>query len=483
MEELALNYPVPHGTAPARGCSHLGVNRFTRMFDGPGAVHDDAVLEKLAAPGGLMDGSNEPLQENAVPAGYAFFGQFVDHDVTLDTGSRLDELNQDPRRLKSVRSVSLDLDCVYGFGMEASPHLFDASRPGYLLLGEGAAQRHDVPRNHQHRALIGDPRNDENLFVSQLQRAFLGFHNKLMDIHGDFEEARRSARLHYQWIVWNDWLRRVTDPTIWAFVNQVRSQHRWPFVMRPAADGELEMPVEFSVAAYRFGHSMVRSHYAVNAQHLDVELFDTALGTDGFTSVPAKLAVDWRYLFDGYGDGNTRFGAAIDHRFAAELMALPVRVVGEGTPAHAALPFRNLLRGRSLGLPSGQATARAMCDAGYEAAGYPRQAWQQTEFERLPGWADSALSQDDLQALKVSAPLFFYLTAEAALFHRGATLGPLGSAILLEVFGAMLKFCKTDSIWSGGPFTPEPSIDIADPDWGLTLGDVLRFVEDGGEAS
>ena len=132
--------PVHHGVSKAQGCSHVAVSSFTKLFqklDGLAFSEQDAAL--LGGPVGLMHDFNGDSADSAIPTGYTFFAQFIDHDVTLDVASGLrdDPLDlQGIKGLPNVRSASLDLDCVYGFGPEASPHIYDASRPGRLAIAE-----------------------------------------------------------------------------------------------------------------------------------------------------------------------------------------------------------------------------------------------------------------------------------------------------------------------------------------------------------
>ena len=48
--------------------------------------------------------------------------------------------------------------------------------PAKLLRGDG-----DVPRNAQGTALLGDPRNDVHVFISQLHHGLNGAHNRIVD--------------------------------------------------------------------------------------------------------------------------------------------------------------------------------------------------------------------------------------------------------------------------------------------------------------
>lgn len=458
-----MTHPVcHHGTASARGCAHLGLGTFGRLFPELDPLFtSNGLIEALGRPGGLMD-TRGASPDSDIPAAYTFFAQFVDHDITLDTTSRLEsDWVQDPRKVPNLRSASLDLDCVYGFGPEASPHLYDGNS-GKLLTGNDTNDE-DLARAKDGTALIGDPRNDENIFVSQLQLLFHKFHNKLIDAGLDFESAQQEARYHYQYIVLHDFLQRVCDPAVYQFALENIYRHNPPLKYAPDECGSLVMPVEFSVAAYRFGHSMVRSKYPANARQRNIELFDARFGTEGFTAVPRSLTVDWRHLLDV---GGVRYAKskAIDETLATELNNLPFLLPGETDPNKRSLSFRNLLRGRSLGLPSGRDLANALADCGY-----PVDPDVDLKLNQVRGYG--ALSRELKQELRDRTPLFFYILRESALGDR---LGPTGSAILMEVFGGMLTFCSTsylkDAHW-------EPSRGIVSADHALTLRDIVAYVD------
>ncbi len=450
-----------HGNAPARGCSHLGLGSFGRLFPELEPLFtSNELIEALGRPGGMMD-TRGASPDSDIPAAYTFFAQLVDHDITLDTTSKLDsDWVQEAEKLPNMRSASLDLDCVYGFGPEASPHLYDGST-GKLLTGN-ATNPNDLARAKDGTALIGDPRNDENLFVSQLQLLFLRFHNKLVDSGLDFEEAQTEARFHYQYIVLHDFLKRVCDPGVYGFALEQLYRHNYPVKYFPDDHGKLIMPVEFSVAAYRFGHSMVRSNYPANGRNRNIELFDERFGTLGFTAVPANLTVDWRHLLD---IDRTRYAKskAIDERLARELNDLPFLSPGETNLNKRSLSFRNLLRGRSLGLPSGQDVAAALAECGYAVDPDVN-----LRLSQVRGY--SALSSELKAELREKTPLFFYILRESASCPG---LGPVGSAILMEVFGGMLSYCSTsylkDENW-------EPRGDIVASDHELTLRDIAVYV-------
>ena len=459
-----------HGVSKAQGCSHAELGRFGKLFPLDPNFISDETLAALGESGGLMHETSRAKSGNSeIPAAYTFFAQFVDHDVTLDVTSQLNSTQvQKAEEVPNLRTPSLDLDCVYGFGPEASPFLYDGT--GRLLTGNSKNQW-DLARvvtgeksgnTKIGRALIGDPRNDENLFVSQLQLAFHLFHNKLMDEVGDFEEAQREARFHYQYIVLHDFLARVCDPTVYRFALERIYRKEEPLFYQLDDSGRLPMPVEFSVAAYRFGHSLVRSSYKPNTKQSAIELFDEKFGTLGFSAVPPELSVEWRFLFD---KGTTCKSRKIDELLADELVELPTPVVNDNNPLNRSLAFRNLVRGRSLGLPSGQAVAELLSKSEYSIAPVD------LKLETLPGW--KKLSASVRTELKENTPLFFYLLRESGVANKGEQLGPTASAILMEVFGGILSLCNTSFLsanWS-------PTDSIAGCDHTLTLADILRYVE------
>lgn len=202
---------------------------------------------------GVMDGGATPDENPKISAGFTFLGQFIDHDLTFDTTSQL-EFQNDPAAIRNFRTPAFELDSVYGMGPKAQPYLYESARDGRFLTAPGGV---DHQRNQRNTAIIGDPRNDENMLISQLHLAFMKFHNVVFERSGrDFEAAQTEVRWHYQWIVLNEFLRLTCgDEAVDAAL------------ARPTMGGyadETFMPVEFAVAAYRFGHTQVRAGYRVN---------------------------------------------------------------------------------------------------------------------------------------------------------------------------------------------------------------------------
>ena len=131
--------------------------------------------------------------DSEMPAGYTFLAQFIDHDITFDTTSMLNRPLRDDE-FQNSRSVALDLDSVYGRGPEQDPYLYNLPylRVGSWIGGCGSNARFDLLRVDRNdapgayggaaRALIGDPRNDENFIIAQLHSTFIAFHNRVVDL-------------------------------------------------------------------------------------------------------------------------------------------------------------------------------------------------------------------------------------------------------------------------------------------------------------
>ena len=301
-----------HGTQPLKG---LGAHckrghhrtrddRFGRMFPdmAPAYVPADVLIE-LGRQGGPMDGGRRASRTKTVPVGHVFFGQFVDHDITLDLTSSLGAVVSD--ELPNFRTPTLDLDCVYGPGPDDGPFMYVQGGPfggSKLLTGEdvdpgNVAVANDLMRSINGRAIIGDHRNDENRIVSQVQLAMIRFHNNMCEkIHADtgaeghdlYDAARRQVTWHYQWGVVNDFLTAMCgEAVVWDILSCGRKYY---------CTKEPYIPVEFSVAAYRFGHSMAPMKIQVQKNKPALELFGPELG-EGFSAVASQDAiVDWREL-------------------------------------------------------------------------------------------------------------------------------------------------------------------------------------------
>lgn len=436
-------------------------------------------IEKLATT--MLRAGDEPAPNLCIPSGYTYFAQFVDHDITFDPTSQLQRDN-DPHALVDFRTPRFDLDSLYGSGPADQPFLYDwssASDPGVkLLVGrnprrKGLAAR-DLPRNQQGRALVGDARNDENLIVSQLHLLFIGFHNRVVDhvrrrsprLRGAqlLEEAQRIVRWHYQWIVTHDFLRRIVGaemadrvfaPGVGSAGPTVeRRFYTWPH--------EPYMPVEFSGAAYRFGHSIVREDYILNdALRTGVPILlppgERGAHLGGFRRLPASLTIEWKHFFKTTSTPPAMRSMLIDTSLAKALSRLP--------PDGAALTRLNLQRGRALGLPAGRDVAHAMGEVPLTA--------KTLGLEPLPRGID----HETRHALLRATPLWYYVLCEAKARAKGKHLGPVGGRIVAEVLVGLLEGDPHSYLRQWPTWKPE--LRRADHDT-FTMADLVRFTEHGG---
>lgn len=465
-----------------------GIDTFGRMFRLPPFAEPGtalaAALMEIGRPGGIMD-ARDPLSQGPVAliidpalsvnnrdnpahtAGVTFMGQFMDHDMTFDTSSRLGQPTS-PERTANARIPTFDLDAVYGAGPIADAHLYDGN-DGIKLRIESGGLFEDVPRAADMTALIADPRNDEHLILSGLHAAFIRFHNRAVDSvrarnpgaapDEVFASARRLTTWHYQWLIVHEFLPLFIGP---ATYNDIAQRGRRYYVVREHDDAF--MPIEFQGAAFRFGHSMVRPSYRANlagdngAPFFGL-IFDPA---QAGRRDPADLSgrargrrrfVGWQTFFD-FGDDNVRPNKRIDTRLSTPLFNLPRRAIaGPGGPT--SLAQRNLLRQVTWRMPSGQSVARAI--------GAPPLARGDLDDLRTFGLG-----------LDASTPLWFYVLREADVMADGRHLGPVGGRIVGEVIVGMLQ-ADPDSYLSAQPnWRPTAPAAGGDPRT-FRMTDFLRF--------
>jgi hypothetical protein len=432
-------------------------DRFSRIFDRLPSFAEAtpdviAALTELGRPGGLLD-ARDPLEvgpvrliteptlspnnlDNAAhTAGVTFFGQFLDHDMTFDTTSRLGVPTR-PERSPNARTPALDLDSVYGRGPQEDPQLYERGDRAKLRV-ERTGTFEDLPRDGSSTAIIADPRNDENIMIAGLHAAMLKFHNRIVDmLRADdrsrdggsnvFEEARRLASWHYQWIIVREFLPVIVGSQL---VDDILN--RGARFYRPQ-QGQQSIPVEFQGAAYRFGHSMVRPSYRANLAGDNGApffgfIFDPAgegqtdpVDLRGGARAPRRF-VGWQTFFDFGGDQttNVRPNKLIDTNISTPLFNLPLGAIASGDPP-TSLPQRNLLRHLTWSIPSGQAIAREMGIRPLTPA-------QLSELAPLGA------------NLERSTPLWYYVLREAQVLTGGQRLAGVGARIVAEVFIGLLK--------------------------------------------
>ena len=448
-------------------------DNFSRIFKNlppfaePSSKLEQALMD-LGSPGGLMD-AKDPLHEGPVrlitipdfsennhdsptnTAGITFLGQFLDHDMTFDTTSALG-VPANPEDSPNARTSAFDLDSVYGGGPVASPQLYQSNDRDRFRVESGGLFE-DLPREANFRAIIADPRNDENLMISGLQVAFLLFHNRVVDklregagaqhqlgvfddrmfnseeraLQGSiFNQARRIVVWHYQWIIINEFLPHVVGTPM---INDILARGRRYYTPKLGAQS---IPVEFQGAAYRFGHSLVRPSYRANlAGDNGQPFFGFIFHPDGQAQLDpvdlrggaraARRFIGWQtfFRFPGAQAANVRSSKSVDTKISTPLFNLPLGAIASGQPP-TSLPQRNLLRHLTWSIPSGQAIANEMGIPPLTSGDLHELAQFGADLER-------------------STPLWYYVLKEAELRSNGAELAGVGARLVAEVFLGLLE--------------------------------------------
>ncbi len=477
--------------------------RFARI--GPkGKKLPDAILRKVAE---AMTGRSD--RDGNIPAGFTYLGQFVDHDLTFDKTLVAFGDQISPAELVQGRSPTLDLDSLYGAGPldPVSSEFYEADKTRLKVgkttkIGTDIARvGFDVPRvgtgsaSEKRKAKIPDLRNDENLAVAQHHAAMIRFHNRVVGALGAgvppaerFERARRRVVLHYQWMLKTDYLPRICDS---AVVNDVFTNGRK--VVEPGADpfSMPKMPVEFSIGAFRLGHSMVRDLYAWNAVFPSgagsLELLFLFSGTSGNLggdpTLPSNWIADWRRLYRfaqiGRPDlkpprGEFNLARRLDTRLVDPLSRLPVGSFG-GAPGdvdtiRANLAFRNLVRSGMVRLASGQQMATLL-----RSSGVPVTTLTKAQIREGSGGAGLAsLTTAQRDAFLADTPLWFYCLREAEL-NNGELTG-VGARIVVETIHRAME-ASVHSIVRSPEFRPN----LGSVDGRFRMADLLLFAFEGKE--
>lgn len=449
--------------------------KFSRMLE---RNSDDPKYEGLVKLGKAMtkepDAGDDP---SLPPAGFTFLGQFIAHDMSFDLTKGFKPTWMTEKDISTGRSPSLDLDNLYDKGPRSNPRLYEKDGV-HLKIGSTSSQiidgdilpsyKNDLPReeselDNPRKATIADPRNDDNLGIAQIHVAFLKFHNSVVDVLAEqglsgkalFEAARREVVLHYQSIVINDYLPAVIDNDVWK--GMLNDNLNDPKFFKHEKKSKPTMPIEFSFAAFRFGHSMLRDTYEWNRifrspmpgemrgdlgaakLHNLFELtgLNGRMESASVTSLPSGWIIDWTRFFDfsGYSDieHNPQFNRSrkICSTLAKSLATLHEvkEFLKDISEDYRSLAAMDMLRGANLGLPTGQEVAKLIPDKKHL-----------TEDQIMQGPHADILKS---YGFDKNTPLFYYILKEAEIFHDGRHLGPVGTHIVANTF--------VELIWASSP--------------------------------
>lgn len=463
--DTVVTTPSAHVSAAAAQPAPEKETRFGFLFRGlqdPKLDNNPALLteqqktvDDLIALGSTMDDTpgNNAL-DSTIPAIFTYFGQFIAHDITWekgtpDMGNAAEIKPWNAAQVAAIvnkRSGALDLDCVYG-----QPPFEAPLENGRLQIGRatltaglppGKSVRNDVPRNkhipapaalvpepeESRAAIIGDPRNDANTIISQLHVAFLHAHNNLMAQNNTFDEARTKLVQLYQTIVVEDYLERIIRPDV---LTKFRKE---PDLFYKGG----YMPVEFSSAAFRFGHTMIRNSYEMNLNFSKLHL-EKLIGMPpmAYDQLPMSWIIQWEHFVD-HGSNKAR---QISTQMV-EPLSLLQDLPDNPFKTQKSLAVRDLLRGYIFRLPTGQAVANLI--------GAQQEILTSDDFKQLPESQWTVLSNSEFLE---KTPLWFYILAEAVREKKrdpdNDYLGVVGSHLVAGVLMGLV-FNSTNSVLKNG---------------------------------
>jgi hypothetical protein len=512
FDKLAAEFPAHHlsNSDPARTVTQL-------------KALGSAMIEETAPAGGELQAQGN----STIPPVYTYWGQFIDHDITLNTDNNagiadITKTGLTPLTpaevvagLHNGRQPALNLDSVYGDGPTFNGDLPTAAANMYngpkLRLSKVAPPPIDdeipplgvVDRDlfriaPSTEAVVGDSRNDENLIVAQLHVAFVRFHNAVLKEVQDapgypvddrtlFARVRQLVTWHYQWLVVHDYLKTVTQTGV---VDKVLLGGNKVFTER---NGAAYMPLEFSAAAFRFGHTMVRAFYDYNRNFgrkdggqgvrenfaTFKQLFDfTGSARDddgnpapfagtGLSTLPRNWVIEWDRFVDKGSVRPDHFARRIDTQLAPPLFDM-LNQTGPGLSFDVkallrALAMRNLVRGYLLALPTGQAVADAL---GVTPL---------TPSELHSGNSTVFNQTLDAGGFETKTPLWYYVLKEAEVKANGNSLGPVGSRIIAEtIIGQIREDPNSYLNAPGGAWSPEQGVKN-DGEPIVSINDLFRF--------
>jgi hypothetical protein len=454
VASLALSLPA---VASARDDDNKSqrLSSFGRMFPKlDGFVPSDQALTDLVQT--QLDPGADELDNEGVPAGFTYFGQFIDHDLTRNLDP-LPAAQLDPTTLKNFRTARFDLDSVYGGGPAKSPQIYEEDGKHLLVQEENENDVPDLARDENGGAVLVEPRNDENVIIAQLHLAVAKFHNRLVDEGASFKRAQQLTQWHYQWVVVNDYLPHVVGQgAVDRFLDGTKVRREF---YKPGNPNAPMTPTEFSTAIFRYGHSQVRDSYEVNdlSEEEPIKVFDLTGAPDlrGGQHLTERTHIDWSEFFeiDGAQEFEGNLSRQLDTKISESLFNLPLGAPGLPSNGTNILAQLTLIRSARYDIPSGQDVARTM---------------------GIKPIRNSVLGLG--AEFNGEAPLWYYMLAESELKQDGAILGKVGGRIIAEVFLNQLAVDRDSYLnfkHSGrGKRVFRPSVEHEGE---FTIGDFLTF--------
>jgi hypothetical protein len=405
---------------------------FRTLFSCSATNYSDTILDALANSMHISDTLTSGDLNGNVPVGFIFWGQFIAHELVLNVTNGF---VADDKNVVNYRTPVFDLDLVYG-QFENNKFMYDSDNK---LMYDVA--NNDLLRNSNGVPIIGDPRNDENFAIAQLQLVFIKFHNHMMDdlaisnptatADERFTEARRLTTWHFQYAVIHHYLKTIIDPLL---VDQIVANGAKLYTNTDF------LPTEFGAAVYRLGHAQLVGSFQLNSS--ETATLHELLGFTGGNR-PTN-PIDWEYFYQFVGSSTTPgFSKKLKPMLVDSLHVLPPgSPEPPGLPANS-LPIRNIRRAQQFQVGSGQ------CIASTIKKKYP-DTLVLTDEQVNNGHSVFTTYPE----LKSKTPLFYYFLREAEVQQLGLRLGHVGSTIVGETIIEMIRQNHNSYLYNSPTWTP-----------------------------
>ena len=509
--------PATAPDAVAQQLEEAAQNFFRKLVTRPGYMANADLISYITFPyAGQVYESGTPAVSASVPAVFTFVGQFIDHDLTMNA---VDLFTDQTGPVRNGASPRIDLDSVYGprttgTGVVTIPTGDGATTGDLIFHHDGTFRMHHVdgttgfdlnrtemslpagPVPHRPPAFtahIFDGRNDENQLILQIHILLERVHNKLVESNALNTAGESKAEViaavrtevvaNWQTVVLQDYLPRVIEAgTLTDVLSQIRQVNFGNLKHKPLLDlasGALvvQLPHEWTIG-FRFGHSQLRPRYHLNGgDGASVALFDNLTanpGSDdlrGSVQLPAAHVIDWAEFYPDVPDDvldDDRKSLRIDGKVTPPVFNLPESAIPDTMKTVGNLPQRNLIRGRSIGVVSGE-ELYDFYDSTDGGPAVPLTGPKLTPSDVAPDPLVHHLFTHDLDAdgqPVFKTPLWYYIVKEAELQGGFRTLGALGSRLVAEVVAGGI-FYDTESVYFNPQYATMAAaggtIDIAAP--------------------
>jgi peroxidase len=417
--------------------------------------------------GGASDTGDDSQTTDTVASAWLYvFGQFVDHDLSLETsspdGPRIDitvppgdpifpeggviKLSRDVRHPRTHTIINttagyLDLSQLYGSTTEMAASLRDRDGP---LKSSHEGQSLQIIDG---RFVAGDPRVNENPELAMTTMLFMREHNywvaELKRLHPDwtgnnyYQTARAITTAEYQNIIYTEYLPVLVGPVLGPYLGY-----------DPRLNAQVSQ--EFTTAAFRVGHTQISETQSGRDNDGNIT-YTQSLAQSFFNTPEETLANGVNALMRNV---TAEFSQATDVYTVPVLRNLLFAGLPGGTTDLVDLIAIDIQRGRDVGLGTLNQTRKALGLAPHASfAALTIDKALQAQFQALYGDID----QVDL-----------FMGGQAEAHVPGAVVGETFQAIIARQFHALRAGDRY--FWANQNFDSDSAARIAQ----TTLSQVIK---------